>query len=156
MRGGRPTRWLSRIVVLATCAATLQGAFEALAQSRKSFRYARRHAGETIELAQDRLFGREYMAALRAVRARTAPEATLAFVDDGRADGSSYFALHYLAPRRLVRFPRLDDLPARRIERRLSRRRELVLVVPKARAPVRLVPASELRSRRERARSARP
>jgi hypothetical protein len=149
-------RWLARAVVLGAVAASLHGAYLALTESRRTFRYGRRHAGESLVLAQDRLFGRDYMASLRSVRSRVGPQRTLLFVDELEQDGSTYFALHYLAPRRLVRFGSTDDLERWRFDRRLPARPTVVLVVPGALEPVRLVQTPERRRRRERVRQARP
>jgi hypothetical protein len=143
-------------VLLGVLAICVHGALVTLTESRRTFRYARRHAGESVAEAQDRLFGRAYMEALRSVRARVRPDETLLFVDELEQDGSTYFALHYLAPRRLVRLGRTGELQRWRIERRLPARSAVVLVVPGEREPVRLVQTHERRSRRERARQARP
>jgi hypothetical protein len=152
----RPRTWLARFVLLAAGAAALHGAFVTLAESRRTFRYARRHSGESLVVAQDRLFGRDYMESLRSVRARVDPKRTLLFVDEVEQDGSTYFALHYLAPRRLVRLGKTDELERWFVERRLPTRSSAVLVVPGGRKPVRLVQTTERKNRRERARQARP
>src|SRR5262245_31222166 len=106
----RPARvWLARVVALVVVGATIANAVIALKSSRSLFRYSRRHAEESFDVAQDRLFGKEYMESIRAVRLRFAERELIYFVDPEKADGSSYFALYALAPRRLVRFAHLGD-----------------------------------------------
>jgi hypothetical protein len=148
--------WLARLVLLAAGAAAAHGAFLALAESRLTLLYARGYSSQSLVLAQDRLFGRDYMESLRTVRALVEPQQTLLFVDEVEQDGSTYFALHYLAPRRLVRLGRTRELERWRIERRLPARSSAVLVVPGGRKPVRLVQTPERRDRRGLAREARP
>lgn len=142
------------MVALGAAVVCAEGAFRAVAESRTTFRYARRHAGETFEASQDRLFGRDYMESLRAVRSLVPPSKSLFFVDEKHPDGSSYFALHYLAPRRLLSLEAFSRRQ-RRLRAKLRPGFE-VLVVPNDRAPVRLLSGPELSAWRARARGDRP
>ena len=157
----RPRIWFARLVLLAAASAVLYGAFDALVESRRTFRYARRHAQEPFEAAQDRLFGREHMNSVRAARAQFAEADTVYFVDDpSRRDGATYFVLHQLAPRRLERFCTVDDLAEKRFPFWLPLRVRWAVVVSSAREPIRLSPGRALRVRvrggAARARPARP
>jgi len=155
--GGRVRVWLARLALAAALLAIAGSAVSAVAESRRMFRYARRHADASLEQAQDRLFGRDYMAAIREVRRRIDVGSTVHFVDDAaQQQGWSYFALYHLAPRRLARFGTADELERGRFERQPPKLAEFVLVVPSDGAPPTLRAASEFRNRRQGARKARP
>lgn len=145
--------WLARGVALAAALAAAQGAFEALAESRRMFRYGRRHAGETLAAAQDRLFGREYMESVRAVRARFEERDTVRFVEPPELDGSSFFALFHLAPRRLVQFGRTGDELRRG---GAGQKVRFVVVIPPGRRPLEIADLGERRTDTKRDREARP
>lgn len=150
-------RWLARLAAAAALAAIVSGAFSAAAESRRMFRYARRHAGAPLELAQDRLFGRDYMSAIREVRRRIGEGGTVHFIDDAaRQQGWSYFALYHLAPRRLSRLGTADELERGRLERQPPRQVEIVVRIPSDGAPPTLIAANELRRGGKGARKARP
>jgi hypothetical protein len=97
------------------------------------------------------------MASIRAVRRRFDANGDIYFIDDGRnRDGSTYFALFQLAPRRLRRFPQLDHLAEQKFGGWLPRRLRTVLVVPNEGQPVQLVPGTSIRPGSGLARQARP
>ena len=157
--------WLARLVLFAAAAAAVHGAVTALTESRKTFRYARRHSHEDLETARDRLFGAPWTAALREVERRHAENERILFVDDWpRPLGWTYFALFELAPRQLVRFGTIDELEAGRFRRRLPKAVSELVVIPGDGSPVSLLDVAELdaepllpkRRRGANARQARP
>jgi len=89
---------------VALLAAAGWSAWASVEQSARVWKYGHRHRHENLAAAQDRLFGREYMAAIRDLRSRIAVDETVYLIDDQRVDaGALYFVLHYLAPRRIER-----------------------------------------------------
>jgi hypothetical protein len=126
--GGRARRWLTRCVGAAALVAIAAGAVDSLIASRRVFRYARRHATEPLATAQDRLFGADYMASIRAVRGAIGLNQTVYFVDDARDPASTYFALFHLAPRRLVWVGRVGERLAPETKGSARRARQIVRV----------------------------
>ncbi len=148
--------WLVLLVAVGTFAVAIRTTVDALRASRKVFRSARRHAGESLELSQDRLFGAEYMASIRAVRSAIGRDQTVYFADQSDDVRWTYFALFQLAPRRLVRFGQIGD-PIERATRGPNRRARLLVLVPPDDQPLELVSLGDLPARHSnRARKDRP
>lgn len=150
----RLERMAARLLIAAVAIALAVQLFQSIRESRSLFRAARRHAGQPVEATQDRLFGVDYMNSIRAVRAVIPEQATVYFVAPRAVDGSTYFALHQLAPRRLVRIGRLEEGVGRRLERRPPPDVDWVVVIPNRREPLRLEPA-RFDAKRRRGRNAR-
>ena len=146
MRRRAVRRWASALVVLAVASA-LWRAVETLDTALRVFKNPRSHRRETLAEVQDRIVGAAYMASVRRIRAATPDDATLYLVDaTPRPSGAPYFALHYLAPRRVVLLGASRDEPPNWIRSRLPRSAEWVVVVPGEREPLRLVEADRFRA----------
>ena len=162
MLGPRPSRrqrtlriFLARAAASAAVLAALSSGFLALRSAQSLLRYAVRYGGETVAASQDRLFGRDYMESIRAVRAQIAAGESLLFIDDsGGRQGWTYFALFHLAPRRLERFGTLAELEDGKFELRLPKRTRFVLLIPGDGSPLRLLDPRDLQKRHYRARQA--
>jgi hypothetical protein len=71
-------------------------------QSVRVWVYGHRYRHESHAAAQDRLFGRDYMEAIRSIRSRVGVDEPVYLIDDQRVEsGAPYFVAHYLAPRRV-------------------------------------------------------
>ena len=83
------------------------------------------------------------MDSIRLVQRRIGVDETVLFLDQEKGEGSSYFALYHLAPRRLVRFGRFGA-SARPPARWRNRNPEVVVLVPAGNAPLLLFEAPTL------------
>jgi hypothetical protein len=147
----RLRRGASLAVVATAAASALVLAAAAVAVSLRVIEYARGHRRESFAAAQDRVLGERYMAAIREIRAATPPDATLYLVDaTPRESGAPYFALHYLAPRRVVLLGVPRSERPNLIRSRLPRDARWVVVVPGEGEPLRLRDADHFRPRSRR------
>jgi hypothetical protein len=132
-------------VVVAAALGALAGALAAVvaAWDVTAKAWERRHLD--YRLAADYLFGRDYLDALRAVRERVPESGTVYFVDAEPVVGAGpYFALHYLAPRRLVKLGSTRQRSLGWLRGRAPDDVEVILFVEGGGAPPRLVDASTL------------
>jgi len=144
--GGR--RLAVRAVLALTLVAAAWTATAAMRESVNIWRHARRYAHEPLERAQDRLFGRDYMEAIRAIRDRVPADASLELIDAQSAPrGATYFVLHYLAPRRIRRVGSTRDEPWRRLAKLVRRDASWVVVVGDLGQPPSVEPAWDFRRR---------
>jgi hypothetical protein len=146
-------RWVSASVLALAALAGLRQMAGSLDESRRVWKRSNRLGNESYEAAQDRVFGRDYMESIREIRRRV-PESESLFLIDRQRDeqGACYFALHYLAPRRLV----LLDLSRKHELTRLGRsgraRQAWVVEVGDSGAPLALARGSDLQPGRRRGR----
>jgi len=97
-RPAAPARRALAVLLLVAAGWT---AWTTIDQSARVWAYGHRYRHESHAAAQDRLFGREYMEALRGIRSRIGAGETVYLIDDQSVEaGAPYFVLHYLAPRR--------------------------------------------------------
>ena len=82
---------------------------------------------------------------MRAIRARVPEDGTIYFIDAEESPGAAaYFALHYLAPRRLVSLGTTRQRSLGWLKRRVPAGVEQVLIVDGDGRPLRLVPVDTL------------
>lgn len=151
MRRAAVRRWAARLGVAAAVVHVAGIAAVAGQQAFRRLEIARIYRHEPFGEAQSRLLGAGYVAALRRVRAEVPEDATIYLIDgEPKPAGAAYFALHYLAPRRVV----YCGSPARESPKlvlsRLPADARWVVVARQVGAPLELVAAAELRPRRHR------
>jgi hypothetical protein len=131
----------------AVALALLAGSFAAVRAaitSRQVFDAAWERRLKSYEELRADLFGRDYLDSVSAIRARVPASGSIFFVDTRAAATSRcYFALHDLAPRRLIRLGRLGTRSLARRIRRAPPEAAEILVIEEDR-PLRLVPRVEL------------
>jgi len=136
--------------VLALCAlAAGAAAWTGLGESRAAWKRGHRHRRLSHEAVEDRIFGREYMAAVREIQRRVPTRAAVLLIDEQRQEsGAAFFALHYLAPRRIRKLVTQGRTVEARAARRRVEKARWVVVVRDFPTPLELRTASEARRRR--------
>lgn len=151
MRSTAARRWGSRAILALLAGAALHSGYLAVSEAVDVLDKARIYRREPFVEAQDRLLGRAYMESVRSIRQRVPEGATLYLVDAvPRPSGAPYFALHYLAPRRVVLLGTSRSERPRLIRSRLPRSADWIVVVDEEGAPLRLLDADRFRPRSER------
>ncbi len=151
-------RALARLTVMLVVLAAVASLARALVVTRSQWRFVRRHRSESLAATQDRLFGRDYMAAVRAIRERV-PETDTLYLVDGQSHerGACYFVLHDLAPRPVVYLGTYRSASLRHLREILPRPAQWVVEVGDAPQPPNLMTAREYRGHsRHRGRRSRP
>lgn len=146
MKGARLRRWVVRGLLAAAAGHVVGIGAIASVQIVDRLEIARRYRHESLAAAQERLLGSDYMDSVRQIRAVVAEHETVYLVDrEASPSGAAYFALHYLAPRRVVFLgaPRRES--PKLVRSRLPRDARWVVVVQAVGAPLELVPADRLR-----------
>lgn len=138
-------RVLAGTVLALACACGLWSGWEALDESGIVLEAVRARRRVPYERLLEGMVGREYLASIRRVQAQIDPAQTIYFIDaEERASGAPYFALHYLAPRRLVRVGALRENSLRWLRRHVPPAVEWVVLVDGIGKPLRLARRDEL------------
>jgi hypothetical protein len=151
-----PRRLVAVVVASLALVVSIDSGIRALAQSIQTAWIAHGAWGESFAQAEERLFGADYMRSIRAVRERIPATGTVFFVDDQPTpQGADYAALHFLAPRRLVRLGSSSNLDRSRLSL-LSRRTDWIVRVPATGKPLELLSAASLLPEESNGRESRP
>lgn len=117
-------------------------------QRAEVFRHYRR---ETFDDARVRLFGAAFVESVRSVRAVVPESETVYLIDEEPVpNGAAYFALHALAPRRVILLGAPLRESSKLVQSRLPRGARWVVIARQVGAPLELVSADALRPRRHR------
>jgi hypothetical protein len=146
MSASRLRRWAAPIGVAALLAHVAAIGAIAWSEAGRRLDIVRRNRHEPFSVAQRRHLGTEYVDALRRIREQIAESETVYLVDEEATPaGAAYFALHYLAPRRVVLLgaPRRES--PKLVQSRLPANARWVVVAPAVGAPLELIPADRMR-----------
>jgi hypothetical protein len=129
--------------------AIASAAWTGLRESHAAWRRGHGFRHQTREAIEDRIFGREYMAAVREIRRRVPARSTVLLIDEQRREGgAAFFALHYLAPRRIRKLVTTGRTAEARAARRRVEKARWVVVVRDFPTPLELEASSRPRRRR--------
>jgi hypothetical protein len=148
--GGRA--WFARIALAAALVHVAGVATIVALEAGRRLEIFRLYRHEPFSAAQERLLGAAYLESIRTVRATVSENETVYVIDEETAPaGAAYFALHYLAPRRVVLLgaPRRES--PKLVQSRLPADARWVVIVQAPGAPLELVPAERLRPKGARA-----
>lgn len=146
---GRLRAGLGALTVGLAVVAAASGGWRAVVGAFEVSERAHDHRYETYREARIRLFGRAWAEGFAAIRERVPEDATVYFVDfqPEALPEAEYFALHELAPRRVVRFGTHRELSMRWLTRHIPPDAEWVaLIEGLEEAPV-VEPYGEFRAR---------
>jgi hypothetical protein len=145
--GGRRARlWAARVALAAALVHSASLTAIATGVARRRLAIFRLYRHEPFTAAQERELGSAYLESIRKVRAAVPESETVYLIDEEAAPaGAAYFALHYLAPRRVVLLgaPRRES--PKLVHSRLPADARWVVIVQAPGAPLELVPAERLR-----------